>query len=266
MNTLLVGLPVALLGLVAVACGSDTTTDDGSGAAGSGAGSATACEGAMAVLQKDAYRETAGRSSELWPPHTTTELTWSCPPSKVLHSSFQANHGTEPGETDANGDVFLVEVGQLPVSGSEAQLTALQTAYDACLCSTSFLSLDALQDQVVQDLVAELSTYITDNLTCNGAVDTMGVVSLLQMGDIDAVIAEIPNCVWAGGSDWAGGFDAALGAIIATANEALDDYHVCNNDAALQAKLIQTFVDTGEVVACDGDDALCHRPKWFYAP
>jgi len=41
---------------------------------------------------------------------------------------------------------------------------------------------------------------------------------------------------------------------------------VCNNDAALQAKLVQGYLDTGTVTACDGDDALCSGPTWFYDP
>ncbi len=48
--------------------------------------------------------------------------------------------------------------------------------------------------------------------------------------------------------------------------ETLDDYHVCNNDALLQAKLMEQFVATGEVVACDADDPICHGPAWFYTP
>lgn len=263
-------LPLAIgLCLLGLACGDDesgTGGAGGQGASGAGGNAAQACDGAMAVLQKDAYRELAGRSSELWPPHTTTELAWSCEPDKVLRTSFQANHGTEPGDTDENGNVFLVDVGQLAVSGTESALGALSEAYDACACTTQFLSLDALGDQAVQDLVNALASYITMNLTCTGAVDAMGLVGLLQIGEIDAVIAELPNCTWTGATDWSGGFDEALSAIIAAAMETLDDYHVCNNDALLQAKLIDTFVTTGEVVACDGDDAICHGPAWFYTP
>jgi hypothetical protein len=268
MKPRLLVLGLSLL-LSSAACGDDEGDSSGSGASGSGAsgGGTETCSGAMVVLQKDAYREVAGRSTELWPPHTTTELTWSCPSnSNVSTTSFRSNHGTEPTDTDANGDVFLVDVGSFAVSGTAAELSVLHDAYDACECGTAFLSLDALQDQAVQDVVNALANYITMNLTCSGTVDAMGLVGLLQMGEIDAVIAEIPNCTWAAGSDWAGGFDEALNAIIMAAMETLADYHVCNNDALLQAKLIDTFVQTGEVVACDGDDMICHGPQWFYTP
>ena len=255
--------------LLALACGDDgeATGSGGNGGTtttGSG-GSATTCQGSFQILQKDAYKDVAGRSSELWPPHTTTQLSYTCGAAAPV-TTFQANHGTEPGETDANGDVFLVETGTVSISGSEADLAALREAYDACLCDTAFLSLDALQDQAVQDLVQALGAYITMNLTCTGAVDAAGLVMLLQMGEIEAVIAELPNCMWTGTSDWDGAFDEALSAIIDQASETLDDYHVCNNDAQLQAKLIEGFLQTGEVVACNGDEALCHGPTWFYSP
>jgi hypothetical protein len=145
-------------------------------------------------------------------------------------------------------------------------LALLRTAYEACLCDTAFLSMDALQDQAVQDLVEAMGAYITTNLTCGGSVDAAGLVMLLEMGQIEAVIAELPNCTWAGGSDWEGAFDEALSAIIESASETLADYHVCNNDALLQVKLVESFVQTGEVVPCDGDDPICHGPAWYYAP
>jgi len=43
---------------------------------------------------------------------------------------------------------------------------------------------------------------ILDNLTCSGAVDAQGLVDRLQRGEIEGVIAELPNCTWSTGSDW----------------------------------------------------------------
>lgn len=261
-------LSFAIITITAVACGgADDTTGSGGagGSGGSGAGSSVDCNGNLSFLQKDAYKETAGRSTTLWPPHTTTELSWTCDDG-TSNSSFRDNHGTEPGATDANGDVFLVETAAVAIEGDPTTLASLRAAYDACECNTTFLSLDALGDDVVQDLVTELSQYILDNLTCTGAVDAQGLVGLLQQGEIEAVIAELPNCTWAMGFDWEGGFDDALGAIINSATETLADYHVCNNDAALQAKLVQGYLDTGMVTACNGDDPICNGPMWFYEP
>ena len=257
--------------LTGLACGDDGGAAGAGGgggtSTGTGSGASTAsCEGTYQILQKDAYREVAGRSSELWPPHTTTQLSYGCGPDAAPVTTFQANHGTEPGATDANGDIFLVETGTVAITGSEADLNALREAYDACLCDTAFLSLDALEDQAVQDLVQAIGSYITMNLTCTGSVDAAGLVMLLEMGDVDAVIAELDNCTWSGMASWDGAFDEALTAIIAQAMETLDDYHVCNNDALLQAKLVEGFVQTGEIVPCDGDDPICHGPAWFYTP
>lgn len=264
-SALAVTLFVALTGTV-IACGGD---DDEGGSGGhsadGGGGDDSSCRGAFTFLQKDAYRATAGRSTDLWPPHTTTTLAWSCADGTEA-DSFQANHGTEPGATDANGDVFLVEAGRLAVEGSAADLTALSAAFDACACGTSFLSLDALEDDVVQDLVAELSQYILDNLTCAGDVDAQDLVDRLEQGQIESVIAALPNCTWSSGFDLEGGFDEALAATLSAVSETLADYHVCNNDAALQAKLVEGYVATGEVTACDGADALCSGPMWFFAP
>ena len=46
----------------------------------------------------------------------------------------------------------------------------------------------------------------------------------------------------------------------------LADYHVCNNDASLQAKLVQSYTSGGQVGSCDGQDPICHSPLWFYSP
>ena len=114
--------------------------------ASSSSGSAEVCEATFRVLQKDAYKETAGRSSDLWPPHTTTVLEVTCD-GEAVDGGFEANHGTEPGQTDANGDVILVEVGTYSAPGTREELELLLETYATCDCesTTEFLSLDSLQ-------------------------------------------------------------------------------------------------------------------------
>lgn len=237
-----------------------------SGGAGSGGNAGTeTCSATFIWLQKDAYKETAGRSSSLWPPHTTTTLDIVCD-GNLVRSAFRENHGTKPGAKDANGDVLLVDVGTMAANGTRAELDALANAYEACECGTKFLSMDALGDAAVQQLVKELSDYATAHLTCTGAVDAAGLVQKLQAGDIEGVLAVLPNCTWDSGSDFSGGFDAALKKIIAAAQEALSDYHVCNNDAELQAALFDSYRQGGGVGSCDAQSPLCAGPKWFYAP
>jgi hypothetical protein len=223
------------------------------------------CTASFAWLQKDAYKDTAGRTSDLWPPHTTTTLDITCN-GQVVRSAFRENHGTKPDAVDANGDVFLVKVASKDVSGQKQALEALADAYESCECSTKFLSMDSLGDETIQLVVQEISTYIVAHLTCTGSVDANGVVTLLQNGDIQGVLAALPSCTWESGFDLANGFDTALQKIIADAQEALADYHVCNNDAELEATLFDDFGKTGQATACNGDSTLCHGPKWFYKP
>jgi hypothetical protein len=247
----------------------------GSGVGGSGVGGSDtdggtdagseACSATFTWLQKDAYKNTAGRSSELWPPHTTTTFDIVCA-GIVVRSTFRENHGTKPGEVDANGDVYLVKVASKKTSGSRAALDVLADTYESCECSTKFLSLNSLGDTTIQLVIKELSDYIVAHLTCTGSVDANGLVTMLQAGDIQGVLGVLPNCTWSSGFGWSNGFDTALQKIIATAQEALLDYHVCNNDAELQAGLFEDFANTGQPGTCNGDSPLCHGPKWFYTP
>jgi hypothetical protein len=236
----------------------------GGGGAGADAGSET-CTATFAWLQKDAYKETGGRSSPLWPPHTTTTLDITCD-GQVVRSAFRENHGTKPDAVDKNGDVFLVKVASKDVTGKRAALEALTDSYEKCECATKFLSMDSLGDTTIQLVVKEVSDYIAAHLTCTGAVDANGLVTILQHGDIEGVLGVLPNCTWAAGFDWSNGFDTALQKIIADAQEALSDYHVCNNDAELEATLFEDFDKTGQPGTCALDSALCHGPKWFYEP
>jgi hypothetical protein len=237
----------------------------GGSAGGAGVGGTASCTATFTWLQKDAYKETAGRSSDLWPPHTTTAREVTCG-GAVVKSSFRENHGTKPGDKDATGTEFLVPVGSMQADATWAELESLISAYEGCECGTSFLSMDALGDAAVQKLVAEVKAYVLAHLTCSGAVDAAGLVQKLEAGDIAGVIAVLPSCTWESGFDWSTGFDSALEKIIAAAKETLADYHVCNNDAELQAALFDGFRTSKTVTACDGAGALCHGPKWFYTP
>lgn len=252
-------------GLLAIAslplgCDGDTETGDPNNV------TEVSCEATFAILQKDAYKETAGRTSPLWPPHTTNTLTITCD-GEVVREAVAANHGTQPGAKDANGDVILVEMKSVELEGSRGELEALADAFDACSCDaeTTFLSLDSLSDTVVEDLVEEVAGYLLENLTCAGP-STQEVVSKLTTGDIDGFLVGLEVCAWTDGATFEDGLDEALAAIIAATSETLADYHVCNNDAVLQAGLIDGFSASGEVYACDATSAACKGPLWFYEP
>ena len=224
------------------------------------------CSATLRILQKDAYKETAGRTSSAWPPHTTTQLDVTCD-GELVYTTFQANHGTEPGAVDAAGDVVLVETGTVEVSGREDDLLDLAEAFEACSCdgATTFLGMDSLEDEVAAQLVGEVATYLEANLACTAAT-TAEVVGWLREGAIEKVLTVLPSCTWADGSSLEAGLDEALAAIVAATGDVLDGHHVCNNDAILQVELVQRFEETGAVGACDAASDTCRGPRWLYTP
>jgi len=254
--------------LSVVACADDDPAPTDVGAGTDDVKKAT-CTATFDSLQKDAYKDTAGRSSKLWPPHTTTTLAVTCNGAEVS-SAFQANHGTEPGQKDANGEVFLVTMKSAKVTGTKTALTALAQAYGACSCDgeggTQFLSLDSIKDEATQGLIGKLASYAEANLTCTGSTTAKGLADLLRAGKLTEFLGGLEGCSFPAGGDFSKGFDEATTLLIAEAKAALADYHVCNNDAALQAQLVETFQTTGKVVACDPKSDLCKGPRWFYNP
>lgn len=244
--------------------GTGATAGSG-GSAGSGGASQPTCTARFAWMQKDAYLESAGRNYDFWPPHTTMSLSVTCE-GEVVADSVMVNHGTSPDDVDENGDPILEEVRFEEHDGPKDVLNDLVAAFEACECGTTFLSLDALDAQLVEDMVAELAAYVTEHLTCPNPGGLDAIVDALTAGDIGYVVDNAPSCTWDQGDGWEGGLDAALSAVAAATQNTLSDYHVCNNDAMLQAILWQGFVDAGTVTACDGTNEVCYGPEWFYAP
>ena len=258
MRSLFTLVAVGVVGLLA-SCGSDTKTDETDIVDRS-------CSATLRVLQKDAYKSTAGRTSDLWPPHTTTVLEFTCE-GDGTDSVVMANHGTLPEATDANGDVILVETKTVRVTGTQDEILDLAVAFEACECDgvTTFLSLDSLEESLVQDLLAEVVTYLQANLTCDGdGVDQ--IVAALQSQDFAAALTVLPTCAWVDGTGLEEGLDEAFAALVQATGDTLDGYHVCNNDAVLQGGLVESFDETGAVTPCDPTGAACRGPLWFYVP
>jgi hypothetical protein len=256
--------------LLLLSCGDSADGSGGSGETGpstSSTGTADpTCSAKFRVLQKDAYSDVAGRTSELWPPHTTTVLDVTCPGESTI-TAFQANHGTEPGEVDANGDIFLVEVASFTATGPKTELQALQAAYSSCSCdaATKFLSLDSLEEATAQALLQTVSEYLQQNLTCTGAT-TDDLVMLLMAGEVAAALEIFPTCSWSSGASFEEGLDEALTTLLMQTQEVLAGYHVCNNDAALQKALFDAYVPGGGAGACDPSADVCRGPLWLYSP
>jgi hypothetical protein len=269
----LVGLAVFGAVMASVACGSRGDTV-GSSRGAVGAGDSTSCTAVFRWLQKDAYKSTAGRTSDAWPPHTTTVLEVHCPDANgndQVTTAFQNNHGTAPDAVDANGTPILVEVKRSdPLPGTESALMAFMDQYKACQCDpqTQFLSLDNVPDSTMTQILSAVSDYVNQHLTCSGDVTTPGLLAMIQQGDYDDAIAALPSCTWDDGYSWSDGLQQAAQAVVANLGTTIDGYHVCNNDAELQAGLWSSFEQSGAnpVPACDNTTAVCQGPAFYYTP
>ncbi len=244
---------VLLLGPACIGeSGGGSTTPSGS----------TDCTAVMRWMQKDAYAEYAGRTSSSWPPHTTMQLSVDCNSGVFSTTTEQQNHGTLVSAVDDAGTSILDEMRKETVGLDRADAVALKSAFDDCQCGdTEFLSMDKLSDSLVQDVVGDLVAYMTANMVCTGASPAT-IAGLLQADDPDAALAELNDCTWNSGHDWETAFNTSL----ASAGGALDDYHVCNNDAMLQSELWDDFMDGAGVGSCNPNASMCHGPEFFYTP
>ncbi len=246
------------------ACGDDDGGSSTSDASTADAAGTQTCRATFTWWQKDAYLDAAGRGSDFWPPHTTTTLRVDCPADgTTVTSAEMTNHGTAVSATDMSGSQILQAMRTETVDGPRDELMALATAYQDCECGTTFLSLDALSDTAVMDLVNELGTYLNANVTCpKGLGGVSQLIADLSNGDIAAALTLAPMCTFNAGS-WEEGLNTALSAVIAATSDVLDDYHVCNNDALLQATLWDAYVQTGNVGTCDAASTTCNGPAWY---
>ena len=246
-----------------------SSSSSSSGAvASSSSGAVETCKATFTWLQKDAYKETGGRTVNAWPPHTTTTLAVTCNDQPV-DSAFQANHGSEPGSKDAAGRDFLDPVHAVSVPGTRAQLTQLLDVYRTCECEPeSFLSMNSLNQTVVEDLLSEFVTLVDDGATtCTGDTTKADLVSALQAQDFEAALLLVPECTFPGADGTpVDTLNEALTLAIASTGNVLADYHVCNNDAVLQASLVTSFQSTGTIGTCDRTSAACKGPLWMYDP
>ena len=267
-----IGLFIASM-VVFAACTTDVT-GDGQTANITQQGGEDACSATLSIWQKDAYKETAGRTSALWPPHTTTTLTMTCgrtgqEPPEVIQLAEMGNHGTKVGAVDVNGDHILVETARsAPVSGDREDLIALASSFTDCECDgeTTFLSMDSLDDESAAALVGSLSNYMEANLSCDAETDVATLVALLQKGAMVEALAALEHCTWKDGADIESGLDGALEQLALELQNTLSDYHLCNNDAKLQTELFERFATEGRVTSCDKTSTICRGPLWFYDP
>ncbi|GEM_PF-2858196 len=218
------------------------------------------CTVRFALLQKDAYSDLDGRNQPLWPPHTTTAVEFICLGANWDYETL-SNHGTDYTELASNGDFWLEVVDtsdELPVS--RTTLDALRAAFLDCNCEAAgdYVSLSAITDPGVQDLLDALADFTNTHLSCVDGTMGKDVAAWLEDGDIESVLGKIQQCNL-GGLDWGDGFRAAVEAI----GGAPEVLHTANNDAILQAEWYAAWEATGVVGTCDGSAAVCRDTTWF---
>lgn len=259
-------LLVPFLLTLAAACASPTTEggDETNGGSEdeivSGAIRARAsdpCSATLVFLQKDAYKETAGRSSALWPAHTTTVLEVSCQTSRGEQhiAPYQENYGTKPGAKDANGDEILVKIEMdskvVTTNAPWREMKNLVASYESCGCDeTKFLSMDKLTEQG-----KALAADIVRVLQCPGGEDALR--SAIEGSRFPEALSIVATCRVREGMS----LD-----VQAQVEKTFAGQHVCNNNALLQADLFARFRDHKDASACSAQSKLCSGPKIFFDP
>lgn len=267
-----IALLVAASAVLAVAC--TTAVDDDASApseeevvaGGIRARSTDACTATFTFLQKDAYKSTAGRSSDLWPPHTTTVLDVSCQTSRGEQhmAPFKENYGTKPGAKDAQGNDILVKVDMDPsivtVKAPWGEMKKLVASYQSCGCDEKeFLGLDTI-DAEGKGLLEKLAP-ILDCPDSNEALLLALKEKRFEDAKRMATACKIKDGVTPAQ------LSQAIAEVDAEVKRTFSEHHVCNNNALLQMDLFARFRDHEDATACDPHDrALCYGPKLFFNP
>ena len=219
--------------------------------------------GTLTVMQKDAYSDVAGRSSDLWMPHTTTVFKWS------NDSVVQLNHGTAPDEVDANGDKFLVVAKTYTFTGTKSQIEALQTAYEGATfdngTTNTFLNLTDGTAALEASLITGIKDYFSDGangIPNDGDITKDSLITLYNAGLYKEFGSHLPSFSWTQ-TNWTTAIETVLGDILSSTGENLSDYHVCNDDADLQVRLVKNFIATGKIEVPTKDN---DGPMLYYTP
>jgi hypothetical protein len=224
------------------------------------------CTATLHFLQKDAYKNGAGRSSDLWPPHTTTILSVTCQTANGPQTiaPFDNNHGTLPDAKDANGTTILVDVAMDPnvvtTTAPWSEMQKLVTTYESCECQPdTFLSLDAVTPNALP-IVNEVASLFDCQQPVTDLLAAAKAKNVDQVKDILAGCTLKPDVSLED-------FEKTAADVETAVKSTLSGKHVCNNDALLQADLFTHFRDTKEVTACNPHDAnRCQFPSLFFRP
>lgn len=267
-------LALGFAALAVSACATPTEVDDDGAAqsedevvvGGIRARATDPCTATFVFLQKDAYKETGGRSSALWPPHTTTVLEVSCQTARGEQriAPYKENYGTAPGKKDAQGNDMLERVDMDPeIVTTEApwsKMKKLVASYQSCGCDPAgFLGLDTI-DTAGQAILEKLLPI----LSC--ADPEEAILLALKDKRFDEAKAMAARCTLRQGAT-AEDVARAAATVEAEVKTTFAENHVCNNNALLQMDLFARFRDGGDATACNPHDAaLCYGPKLLFDP
>ena len=221
--------------------------------------------GTLTVMQKDAYSNVAGRNNILWPPHTTTVFKWN------NGEEVQLNHGTAPNEKDERGEDLLDVIKVYNFQGSKEDIEALEEMYNSAICDSvdgkpynTFLSLVEGKQELEKVVLESLGKFITDdaNNFAHGDLTKEQVMEIIYSGDVSKLMPLLSNS-----NQTVGNLKLALHKILsdsfAELGKEINKFHVCNNDADLQVRLIKNFNKTGKVVM---PERKCDGPMVYYFP
>ncbi|MCB9228558.1 MAG: hypothetical protein H6618_03015 [Deltaproteobacteria bacterium] len=214
------------------------------------------CRLAFHFYQKDSFQEYPKRVAMFWPPHTTTELDIRCQSSQGYSETFaQNNHGTGPDKI-VKGIQVLQKIKTLSFSADESSARKLMDAYRSCQCPGSYFSMELLSNES-KEIFSALGEKTKEQISCTEKADIAGQI---RSGKFDPDL--LSRCSFDKEQSWKQAFGEALHHV----SFPLDSYHVCNNDAKLQEKLIREFIASGDIRGCAEKDPVCAGPLLYYQP
>lgn len=224
-----------------------------------------ACTATLTIWQKDAYKDLGGPLTPGWPPHSTTSLKVDCKGAPSQSAAMLNHSDVAVGQKDANGTPILTQVATETLQGSAAEMSKLLAAYKTAECSAStFFSLGKLDKGPAKDMFNTIRAAVEQDVKCTGT-GKQELLTALSAADSAKATAAWKKCTLP--LDKAqSAFEKGLLAAEQASHVDLAGYHVCNNDAMMQTKLMRDFRSTRKIPTADAMTALCKGPAFFYDP
>ena len=180
------------------------------------------------------------------------------------------NHGTAPDEKNTVGELMLDVVKVYHFTGKKEDLENLEQAYIDAICDTengkplnTFLSMVEGKSELEKVVLESLGGFITaNNNFTHGNLTKEAVLQIIASGDVAKLMPLLQ------GSSLTeiqiiSAFNTILRNSFVKLGNDLSNFHVCNNDADLQVKLIKNFISTGKTQI---PERKCTGPMIYYYP